>query len=393
MNADFVLSTQCACLDDEGNAWIFSNEINALFYKKLESGITEYITGFDREAFWMKELYTDMIWFHGKLFLIPNAAKDIAVYDTVREYVEYISLCTPPDNYNVVRLPEDRLFLYSVRARPSAYIIYLKKMCCEHISIDYGEKKNILEGKLLRGTAYCNGKAYFVVDKTNQYVEFDIDTKTVRLRRTEKEIPLFHAASDGQCLYMMHDDGCAYDAYDKSGYIKTYRLLEKLENKKNDCQFERTYVFNIVLEDGSIVSTPLKKQPVIVMKNGKFIRFPLEDKKIGRYINDLQPLCKCESFQNKLVLFPYHSDVLVIIDLITAEVEYQSAKIDIMRYGRLIKNILDEHKGIVYETQISLEAFLNALGYDSPNTERKHENGSRKIHQSMLEDNSGGGRK
>lgn len=393
MNADFVLSTQCACLDDEGNVWIFSNEINALFYRRLESGITEYITGFDREAFWMKELYTDMIWFQGKIFLIPCAARDIAVYDTVQERAEYISLCTPPDNYNVVRLPKNRLLLYSVRARASAYIVSLEKMCCEHISIDYGEKKNILEGRLLRGTAYCRGKACFVVDKTNQYVEFDIDTKTIRLCRTEKEAPLFHAASDGQYLYMMHDDGCAYDAYDKSGYIKTYRLLEKLENKKNDCQLKRTYVFNIVLEDGSIVSTPLKKQPVIIMKNGNFIRFPLEDRKIDRYINDLQPLCKCESFQNKLVLFPYHSSVLVIIDLITAEVVYQSAKIDIRRYRRLIKDILDRQKGILYDTQISLEVFLASVEQGVPNMESKYENVGKKIHESIFEDDFERGRK
>lgn len=358
MNMDFVLSTQCACLDEEGNAWIFSNEINALFYRKLENGITEYITGFDREAFWMRELYTDMIWFRGKLFLIPNAARDIAVYDTVQGRVEYIFLCTPPDNYNVVRLPENRLLLYSVRARASAYIVSMEKMCCEHISIDYGENRKILERKLIRGTAYCEGKACFVVDKTNQYVEFDIETRMARLCRLKREFPLFHVASDGQYLYMMHDDGCAYDVYDKSGYIKTYRLSESLESKKNDCQFERIYVFNIVLEDGSIVSTPLKKQPVMLQKNGNFIRFQLKDEKIDRYINDLQPLCKCANFQNKLVLFPYHSSVLIIIDLKTAEIEYQSTKIDIGKYTKLTKKILEEQKGILYDTQISLKSFL-----------------------------------
>lgn len=359
MNTDFVLSTQCACLDEEGNAWIFSNEINALFYRRLENGVTEYITGFDREAFLVRELYTDMIWFRGKLFLIPYAAKDIAVYDTVQERVEYISLCTPPDNYTVVRLPEDKLLLYSIRARASAYIVSLREMCCEYISIDYGENKSALEGKLLRGTAYCEGKACFVVDKTNQYVEFDIDTRTVRLCKAKKETLLFHAASDGQCLYLMHDDGCAYDAYDRNGYIKTYHLFDKPENEEDNCPFERIYAFNIVLEDGSIVSTPLRKQPLMLLKNGKFLKFPLEDKRIDRYINDLYPLLKCGRFQNKLVLFPYHSSVLAVIDLITAEIVYQSVKIDIGRYKKLVKNILDEQKGILYDTQISLKSFLH----------------------------------
>ena len=131
MKAEVILSTQCACLDEKGNAWFFANEMNALFYRNLTDGITEYITSFDKEEILAGQLYTDAVWFRGKIFLVPCAAKDIAIYDTVKKTTAYINLCTSPDNYNVVRLPEEHLLLYSVRHEPSAYIVSLE---CEIIT-------------------------------------------------------------------------------------------------------------------------------------------------------------------------------------------------------------------------------------------------------------------
>lgn len=389
MNMKFLLSTQCACLDEEGNAWIFSNEINALFYRKLESGETEYITSFDREEFWRRDLYTDAVWFRGKIFFIPCAAKNIAIYDTLQKTTEYMTLDMPSDNYNMVRLPENRILLYPVRESPNAYIVYLEEGCCEYIFIDYGKEKTEIKGKLVRGKAYCKGKAYFIIDKTNQYIIFDINTKTIQICRTEKKVPLFYVASDGEFLYMMHADGCAYDIYNENHYVRTCYLSNQSEKINSNFEFENMeYVINTILEDGSIVSVPMRKQPIVIMKNETVIRFELEDKKIGNYINDLQPLYVCNYFKNKIVFFPYHGNVFVIIDFITKEVEYQSAVIDLTSYKKLWKDIWSRQgKWIAFdETQISLEMFFSILNCYNQETKEKSKNIGTKIYQLVMQD-------
>ncbi len=386
----FLLSTQCACLDEEGNAWIFSNEINALFYRKLESGETEYITSFDREEFWRRDLYTDAVWFRGKIFFIPCAAKNIAIYDTLQKTTEYITLDTSSDNYNMVRLPENRILLYPVRESPNAYIVYLEEGCCEYIFIDYGKEKTEIKGKLVRGKAYCKGKAYFIIDKTNQYIMFDINTKTIQICRTEKKVPLFYVASDGEFLYMMHADGCAYDIYNENHYVRTCYLSNQLEKINSNFEFENMeYVINTILEDGSIVSVPMRKQPIVIMKNETVIRFELEDKKIGNYIDDLQPLYVCNYFKNKIVFFPYHGNVLVIINLETAEIVYQSAVIDIMKYDRLFKNIWNrkEKWAVLDEMKVSLEVFLGLVYYCKLNVRAECREIGTKIYKYMVQSN------
>lgn len=360
MKAEVILSTQCACLDEKGNAWFFANEMNALFYRNLTDGITEYITSFDKEEILAGQLYTDAVWFRGKIFLVPCAAKDIAIYDTVKKTTAYINLCTSPDNYNVVRLPEEHLLLYSVRHEPSAYIVSLEEECCEYIPVSYG-KEVFKEGVLLRGTAYWNGNAYFVIDRTNRCVVFNIESKSVQISSMEKETALFSAASDGQYLYMLHANGCAYDAYDENGYVKTYELANTPGHADSEMRFEdMEYVINTVLEDGSVVSIPMRKQQVMVMRGGVIHRFPLDEEKIGSYINDLQPLYICKSCKNKIVLFPYHGTVLVVIDLETGKTAYLSAEIDITKYSRWFENIMGKlrEQKILYEGKSFLNIFL-----------------------------------
>lgn len=382
MGRDFILSTQCACLDEKGNAWIFSNEMNALFYRNMESGEIQYVTSIEREDFCIRELYSEAVWFQKKVFLIPFAAKDIAVYDTVRVEIRYITLNIHPDHYNVVRLPGNRLLLYSVRERMFAYVVSLEKLCCNEMTIDYGKKEAALKGKLLRGTAYCDGKAYFVIDKTNMCAVLDVDKKTVQICQMEKEAALFRVASDGRYLYFMHADGCAYDVYRGCVYVKTIMLSNRCGDENADARLEQMeYTRNTVLDDGHIVSIPMKTQPIVVMHGDKLIMFPLEDKKIGRYKSSTEPVVVCKAFRNKLFFFPYHSDVFVSIDLITAEVKYQSAKFDITQCDELFRGILKRKRKMMSESYISLEMLMGIVqNYISEPVDR-YENSGAKIYE------------
>ena len=96
------------------------------------------------------------------------------------------------------------------------------------------------------------------------------------------------------------------------------------------------------------------------MRGGVIHRFPLDGEKIGSYINDLQPLYICKSCKNKIVLFPYHGTVLVVIDLETGKTAYLSAEIDITKYSRWFENIMARQgvQNILYEEKNYLNAFL-----------------------------------
>ncbi|MCM1183196.1 MAG: hypothetical protein NC337_07465 [Roseburia sp.] len=190
---------------------------------------------------------------------------------------------------------------------------------------------------------------------------------------------------------MMHDDGCAYDTYDENGYIKTCFLATEQSGQEGNFEFERMeYVMNTALEDGRIVSVPMRTQPITIMNNDIPVRFLLEDERIGSYINDIQPLLVCRSFQNKLVFFPYHGDTLVIIDLTTGETRYQSARINIAQYEKLLASALNRRGEVWHESQIPFEMFLEVVRHVKRGTENKCEQIGTKIYEHLFQNETKG---
>lgn len=361
------ISTQCACLDDDGNAWIFSNEVNALFFMKFNDNFLKYITSFEQEEELGTGLYTDAIWFRGKIFFIPCQARNIAVYDTENSSVKYIPLEQSGICYNVVSAMKNTLLLYPAVYSKDIYLLDLESECYDHFFADYGEQEEFIKRKVLRGKAYCKGKAHFVIDKTNRYVSFDLETRAIEINETSRNDLLFQVASDEQYLYMMRADGCAYDVYDENVYISTCYLDEQSKIDSNDFKFDNMkYVINTIVNENIVVSIPMKKQAVCVLEAGKLRKIKLDDTKIENYIDELQPLYVCKHYENKLILFPYHGKTIVYIDLKTDRVIYKAMDGDVSLYNlyKIMgeKFLFDSDRTwVADEKRISLNEFLNCV--------------------------------
>ena len=66
----YPLTTQCACMDDEGRIWMVSNMVNGLFCLDPDTGKTEYVTSFEREPLFCGSLYTKAFWYKGNIWFI-----------------------------------------------------------------------------------------------------------------------------------------------------------------------------------------------------------------------------------------------------------------------------------------------------------------------------------
>ena len=110
----YPLTTQCACMDDEGRIWMVSNMVNGLFCLDPDTGKTEYVTSFEREPLFCGSLYTKAFWYKGKVICIPCLAKNIAFYDTVTGEIRYLPIRSEEYlvYFNAVSFAEEKVLLF-----------------------------------------------------------------------------------------------------------------------------------------------------------------------------------------------------------------------------------------------------------------------------------------
>lgn len=73
---------------------------NSLFKVNMVTGECEYLCLFEREAVNSRRLHCQAVWIDSKIYFIPGAAKNIAVYTPDSNRMEYIEIpCPPPLKY------------------------------------------------------------------------------------------------------------------------------------------------------------------------------------------------------------------------------------------------------------------------------------------------------
>lgn len=383
MQGDKVaLSTQCACLDEEGNAWIFSNDFNALFYFNRVTQKLNYITSFEQEAFFCRELYTDMILYKEKLFCIPCLAKCIAIYSIKTGELRYIPI--REEDYvvyfNIVKIESNKILLYPVVYSKSAYFFDLDTERYESILLDYKDREAIIQKSVLRGKAYWNGKAYFAIDKTNELLLFDVRTYQICYQKIKNKL-LFDVSSDGKYLYIMSEDGCSYEIYQGDTYISTCKLTKSTDLSIKEIKFEdMKYVINEIVSTESIVSIPMKELPICLLKEGKLTKIPLDWSKIHLIANKVQAFSICFIKQKSMILCPYHSNTMVTVNIESGEVQYTDLNIEMELYLKISQKVIWSERELEYPLSscyLPLRQYMELIKLDrfSKKEKRNRKNG------------------
>lgn len=316
------LSTQCASLDHEGNAWIFSNEFNGLFFLNTDTYELNYVTKFDEEVF-AGDLYNEMLFYKGKLYCFPCVAEKMAVYDISTGKTHYIVLekRKAVEYYNVTKITETNVLLLPVEIEDHAYILDLETEAYQTIPFDCKKVKQEVNNKILRGKAYLNGKAYYAIDGTNSLLVYSIEENLFYIETQKKPEALFMTFSAEKKMYILQANGSEYDVYDRNGYQETVKLAEELYTESWSVEAMQ-YIHLWSLEKDVLIGMPMRDHPLYMLCNGESLNMDLEWEQVSIYKSDLQPLHVCKKKKEQLLLFPYHSHTLVLIDLPTMHAEY-----------------------------------------------------------------------
>lgn len=364
-----ALTTQCACLDKDKNAWIFSNDFNALFYLNRITQELSYITSFEQEAFLCRQLYTEMILYKEKLFCIPCLAKCIAVYSIRTGELHYIPI--REENYvvyfNVVKIEANKILLYPVVYSKSAYFFDLDTERYESISLDYKEREAMLHNSILRGKAYWNGKAYFAIDRTNELLLFDVKNYQICYQKINNKL-IFDVLSDGRYLYIMSEDGCSYEVYQGETYLSTCKLTKSTDLSIKEIKFEdMKYVINEMVSAESIVSIPMRELPICLLKEGKLTKISLDWSKIHLVANKIQAFSLCLIEQENIILCPYHSNTMVTVNLKSGEVQYMDLTIEMKLYSKMCEKAVWSEQELEYPFNnwyLSLRQYIELIKLD-----------------------------
>ena len=380
----YPLTTQCACMDDEGRIWMVSNMVNGLFCLDPDTGKTEYVTSFEREPLFCGSLYTKAFWYKGKVICIPCLAKNIAFYDTVTGEIRYLPIRSEEYlvYFNAVSFAEEKVLLFPVIYSSFAYILDLERESYDSIPFTYGENSHQAEGRIVQGEALCGEKAYFVIRDTNRFFSFDIKTHILDFFQGADHHPFVTMASDGGYLYPFSADGRSYDIYDGGTYITTRQLLPEKEAGKAAVPYEQLKYIACSCVEGAIVNMPMRNVELQFFADGCMKNCVLDWKQIRMADAKIQAFAVCFQRRGKIILLPYHSSTVVEVDLGDASVRYLDISICSSVLNRLCRKLWEqpEHNIQLKEESCSLQRYLDALeDMPSPRTEQDvlQTNGSR----------------
>jgi len=389
----FPLVTQSACLDDQGNAWIFSDELNALFSLELESGRLRCRAIFDEMPFLTRAMYNEAVFYKGKIIFTPVHAKSIVVYVIATGEVRYIPI--RDEDYlvyfNRVRIGKDRLLLYPVMYSAKAYLFDLEAETYETIPLDYGARNDAFslcrEKVLTLGSAYRDRKAYLSLCGTNEYLSFDVETGVVRFHRLKDSRPNYTAASDGQALFFLSLDGKTILRLkgEKEEMIDLPKAAE-WDYLQNGTKMNYIFIDRI---GGAILNRPLWGNPICLYRNNRLQIFPVGWEQVGPARRGHRPFASVTCGRDVVYLFSYESDTLLELRLETGELVYRKLLVTGEAYAGLCicgTNFSGRFSSqILGDTDLPLERFLDLISMYHGKLSGDG-NVGRAIHRSMWEE-------
>lgn len=359
----YPLTTQCACMDDEGRIWMVSNMVNGLFCLDPDTGKTEYVTSFEREPLFGDSLYTKALWYKGKMICIPCVAKNIAVYEVKTGVLRYIPIRDEEYlvYFNVIPVSNTDVLLFPIIYSTSAYIFHMDTEKYETIPLNMDGEYSKVEGKIVQGEALVDGKAYFVIRDTNEYFSLNMENGQMQFIRSGNGQCFFSAASDGKYLYLMHSNGDGYDVYQNSECISTNYLFSSEANSAMIVPYaELKYNMCFCLND-KVINLPMYNNNVKILENGFLQDIPIDWHRIRMTDQKIQAFSICIIRKETLILLPYHSATVVEIELSSKNIRYIDISIrkDVIR--RLYEVMWKHQDILLFESSWKLIAFLEAL--------------------------------
>lgn len=360
MNKKTTLSTMCACVGEENEIWIFSNEFNGLFKIDLGNMSLKYITSFEKEEMDISYAYSAAIWYKKRIYFFPLSANAIAIYDTMTGVVSYMEIPEKKKNFNVIQISDREVLLFPVFYSDSAFVFDLEVGRCKRIHLEYGENRNIVMDAMMYGNAFYDEKAYFAVENKPYFVCVDLRNEKIRVIDSHNGKRVFHIVSSENHLIVLAADGCSYDVYIDETFLKS-NSLKSDNNLKKYSPKDMGYVQNKVIFEGSILSVPVFGEDICVYKDGEKKYLSLEWDKIVESEQRVQAFAVCLEKNNTVYFLPYEGKALVSFDFINKRMQYFTMEIAEEDRSLICSKVIQKGCSVFEKEWLSVEELVKSI--------------------------------
>lgn len=217
---------------DNGKVWFFACDFNGLFSKNIDDGKVEFWGSIPGEEMEHIRLYSAIKKYENKIFLIPNKAKELAIFDIGAKCCTKINLdegigYSGHIQYMSVAQHEDWLYLWGltrpiiVRLNVYTYEIEMvKDLEAELKQLGYKREKLYFRKQI----EVMDGKIYAPLSTINALVELDCDTLQIQIHalgeKKEGYAGICKGGNNEFCLTPMYYSGDIVLWNKESGSIK-----------------------------------------------------------------------------------------------------------------------------------------------------------------------------
>ncbi len=386
------LKTQCArIVNDE--AWIFSNEYNALFRQKLNSMNAEFVCSFDKEPWLAHSLFTKMLYCNNKLFFIPclaeSLARDLVIYDIAEHKTKYLPMPFKEQAvYYNVTIKNHMAIMFPVVYNRKAYLLDMNSESLEEIDIDFGEYDEIFktaEATLFCGVVWYEHIAMYGIYNTPDILKFDMDNHSVSVEKNAASYPFYLLSNKSKILYGIDATGEHFIRFEnfkeKEVQVLPYNRKGNVFQNGN----EMAYTQNIILENGNILFIPARGNDILFVDGyGNINNIPVDWERV-KCNKDEQAVATTQEYNGYVYAFPYQGNLIWKINIANKEVEYlpSKAKAEILE-NLTVKHWRDSERRTVNEKEMDLDIYLKVLAEWNKRNNAKESTVGKMIYQTVI---------
>lgn len=298
----------CAAAINDGWMWVFDYNINALFRMELLSKKIEYVLSVQGEYAYQRALFTDILFYRRKMFLVANSAKENVLVDLDTMSQRKVH-CNRQDKSTKTATPiqcGSQVYMFPKYLGDNIEIWDFEDEIVHEIKIDYSKVERYIELRELMwfGGVKAEDGFWLACGHSNKLVHIDKGGRLDICALATADKGFCTISIKGHILYLLPGEGSELVQYDIRNN-KSKVLFDTADIFPNKYTF--SYLRAIVIEDTVILIPGAEKQIVL-------INLASEEKR--KWFVE-ERFCAYAQWKNKLFLFPELGEEWKIINLET----------------------------------------------------------------------------
>lgn len=317
----FTLNT---CIDKNNRDIYFDlTYFNGLYRYNIVDNQIYYVTSFEKESTVQDFLYEKIYVYNDNIFMIPNNANNIGIYNKITGEKKYIKW----EFSKIYKsfLLNDCIWIFTENGNVLYFSVSGFKICVsEELTKVFSDT---IKGKKIKNYQPYSYDGRLILCGNQEIIVFKIKTKQCIIRDIPKDIDFFSCFFDGSHYWLQSKSGLDLYRWDekKNSYTK-YKNLEN-EDGWGNCIKIIPYSDVISVNENILLAVNYYSRNILIVDETnktlhKLFNYPesfTEQKGLG-----YGPVfSSAYVYDNKVLFMPFRGDSIVIYDIVSRKIEYK----------------------------------------------------------------------